>query len=121
MEILLTWRELLLAVILASLVYLLEYTLFSRWRARKGAASSQAVQGEIQALRDELAQLRQRLDVLESGKAVNLEQEIDNLSSIYEHALTYAREGIPAQEIAGLCGISISEATLIVAMQQSKN
>lgn len=121
MEILLTWRELLLAVILASLVYLLEYTLFSRWRARKGAPPSQAAHGEIQALRDELAQLRQRLDTLESRNAANHAQEIDNLSSIYEHALAYAREGLPAQEIAALCGISISEATLIVAMQQSKN
>ena len=118
MDIALTWRELLVAVSLATLVYLLEYAVFSRRRSRKTVDRETAHAAELRALMDEMSALKQRLDELEARIAASGAQEVGATPSIYDYALQYAKESMPIQEIAGRCGISLSEATLIVTMQK---
>lgn len=121
MDITLTWRELLVAVFLATLVYLLEYAVFSRRRSRKTVDRDAAHVAELHALKDELSALKHRFDELEARIGATGAQEAGAAPTIYDYALQYAKDGMPAQEIAGRCGISVSEATLIVAMHQEKN
>ena len=73
---------------------------------------------ELRALRSELATLQQRLDEMKAQKSRVRAAEAGAPSSIYEYAVQYARDGMSAHEIAGHCGISVGEATLIVAMHQ---
>lgn len=118
MEITLTWRELLIAVVLATVVYLLEYALFASRRRRQQIVADPALTGELDKLRDEMSSLRQRLEQLETRLDAPESPEAEAAQSVYDYAAQYAREGMTPQDIAGRCGISVSEATLIVAMHQ---
>ena len=109
-----TGRELLLAVILASLVYLLEVWLFSR--RSKGAPPSEK---RIKALETEIEILKQRLQALEDMPPVG--SSLDARANTYADAQRMAREGTPALELAGSLGISRGEAELIVALQRAEN
>jgi Tfp pilus assembly protein PilN len=109
-----TGRELLLAVILASLVYLLEVWLFSR--RDKGATPSDK---RIKALETEIDLLKQRLQALEDMPPVG--SSLDARTNTYADAQRMAREGTPALELAGSLGISRGEAELIVALQRAEN
>jgi len=112
----LTGRELLvfviLAAVLATVVYLLETLLFSR--RRKPAAAPDA---RIEALRGELASLKARVENLEAKPPV--ESALDTQAATYAEAMRLAREGGSAQELAGQLGISRSEAELIIALQRA--
>lgn len=113
-----TWRELLIAVILASLVYLLEVAVFSR-RRRARAAEPEATAGELARLREDVATLRQRLEAVEArlaSEAARLEEETP-----YARAVRLAREGLTAQELASRCGISRGEAELIIALNRAES
>ncbi|MFZ5484192.1 MAG: DUF2802 domain-containing protein [Pseudomonadota bacterium] len=110
MEFTLTWREILIAVVLASLFYLVEVTVFSRRSKGADRAAGEA------DLRQELANLRARVDQLEARLAPAESAPPEDDLAIYDHAVAYARQGHPAPEIAGRCGISIDEATLIVTL-----
>ena len=110
MEFTLTWREILIAVVLASLFYLIEVTVFSR--RNKG---SDRTAGEAD-LRQALTDRRARVDQLEARLAPEASAAPEDDLAIYDHAVAYARQGYPASEIAGRCGISIDEATLIVTL-----
>ena len=109
-----TGRELLLAVILASLVYLLEVWLFSR--RSKSTAPSEI---RIKALETEIEILKQRLQALEDMPPVG--SSLDARANTYADAQRMAREGTPALELAGSLGISRGEAELIVALQRAEN
>ncbi len=109
-----TGRELLLAVILASLVYLLEVWLFAR-RSKGGAPSEK----RIKALETEIEILKQRLQALEDIPPMG--SSLDARANTYADAQRMAREGAPAQELAGSLGISRGEAELIVALQRAEN
>ncbi len=109
-----TGRELLLAVILASLVYLLEVWLFSR-RGKDVAPSEK----RIKALETEIEILKQRLQALEDMPPVG--SSLDARANTYADAQRMAREGTPALELAGSLGISRGEAELIVALQRAEN
>lgn len=121
--IVLTWRELLIAVILATLVYLLEIAVFSRRRRAKGAAETPGQQAdalsELDRLRDELATLRQRLEGLEARLDSALTDKAAEHTP-YGRAVRLAREGYTAQELASRCGISRGEAELIIALNQTE-
>lgn len=118
--IVLTWRELLIAIVLATLVYLLEVAVFSRLRRPKGqgeATMSDSTVQELSQLRAEVASLRQRLDSLEAqlkSAAANKAAE----DTPYGRAVRLAREGLTAQELANRCGISRGEAELIIALNR---
>lgn len=109
-----TGRDLLvvviLAVLLATVVYLLETLLFSRRR-------KPALEQRLAAMQVELDALKARLEQLELRPPLN--SALDTQASIYAEAMRLAREGLPAQEVAEHLGISRSEAELIIALQRS--
>lgn len=112
----LSGRELLvfviLAVLFATVIYLLETLLFSR--RRRPAAPPDA---RIEALQDELAALQARVENLEAKPPV--ESALDTQATTLASAMRMAREGASAQELAGQLGISRSEAELIIALQRT--
>jgi hypothetical protein len=118
MEFTITWRELLVAVILATLVYLLESALFARRRRPPPPAAPQATDPEVHKLRAEVVTLQRRLDELEVKLGVAEHPGSEDAHAAYDYAVQYARQGMIAPEIAARCGISIDEATLIVAIHQ---
>lgn len=117
--IVITWRELLIAVVLACLFYLAEAALFSRLR-RKAQARTDTTDGkaaELARLQEEVAGLRLRLDALEARVSATHDAAED---TPYGRAARLAREGLTAQELASRCGISRGEAELIVALNRSE-
>ena len=114
----LTGRELLvfviLAVVLATVLYLLETLLFSR---RRKPAALQQQDARIEALQGELAALKARVEDLEAKPPV--ESALDTQATTYAEAMRLARAGASAQELAGQLGISRSEAELIIALQRT--
>lgn len=110
-----TGRELLLAVVLATLVYLLEVWLMSRFGKR--AASTRA-DARISALESEVVALKQRLQALEENPPAD--SGLDTRASTYADAQRMAREGMAALELAGSLGISRAEAELIVALHRTQ-
>lgn len=120
MELTLTWYELLIAVILATVVYLLESLVFSR---RGNSASTPSLpdklEKELAGLRAEVDAMRQRLAVMDGKPVRDGAAETDNGHSPYDYAVQYARQGMIAPEIAARCGISRDEAALIIAMHRA--
>lgn len=108
-----TGRELLGAVILAGLVYLLEVWLFSRNREARRDARNQA---RLDGLEEEVAALKTRIERLESRPAA--ESPLDTQKSLHAEAMRLARAGVSAQELAAQLGISLTEADLIVALHR---
>lgn len=121
--IVLTWRELLIAILLATLVYLLEVAVFSRRRRSREAVEIPRQQGEASSevvrLRDEVANLRLRLEALEA-RLESATSEKPAEDTPYGRAVRLAREGITAQELASRCGISRGEAELIIALNRAE-
>ncbi len=121
--IVLTWRELLIAILLATLVYLLEVAVFSRRRRAKGATETRAQEGdtlsEVARLRDEVAGMRQRLEILEA-RIESAQSDKTAEDTPYGRAVRLAREGISAKELASRCGISRGEAELIIALNRGE-
>ena len=113
-----TGRELLvvviLAVVLATVVYLLETLLFSR---RRKPDATPRLDARIEALQCELAALDARVENLEAKPP--LESALDTQATTYAEAMRLAREGVSAQELAGHLGISRGEAELIIALQRA--
>ncbi|MFA5082609.1 MAG: DUF2802 domain-containing protein [Hydrogenophilaceae bacterium] len=114
MEFIITWRELLIAVVLATVIYLLESVVLSKRRGSKVATDN----SEIDKLCAELAALQRRLDELESRLGVAESPESESVHAAYDYAIQYARQGMIAPDIAARCGISRDEAALIVAMHR---
>lgn len=124
-----TWRELLVVVILVLAVYVAEMLLFIRsggqrsrikfWQKREpgtGAGTARdirIVREELAELRDELAEMRGELEVLKNIQVSG--------NSPYTQAIQMAREGHEIGEVAETCGISRGEAELIVAVHRGNN
>lgn len=121
-----TWRELLVVVILVLAVYVAEMLLFMRsggkrqrlkpWRREESSRSSSAretrlLQEEMEDLRNELAELRGEVEVLKTLQASG--------NSPYAQAIEMAKEGHEVGEVAATCGISRGEAELIVAVHRT--
>jgi hypothetical protein len=109
-----TGRELLLAVVLASLVYLLEIWLFSRLGK---AGSKVASAHRIRTLEAEIESLKQRVQALEDHPPTG--SSLDSRAATYADAQRMAREGAAAMEMASSLGISRGEAELIIALQRA--
>jgi hypothetical protein len=110
-----TGRELLLAVVLASVVYLLEVWLFSR---RTKLRTTLTQENRLAVLEAEIAALKQRMASFEERPPTG--SAFDEDASRYADANRMAREGLPAQELAEKLGISHSEAELIIALQRAE-
>lgn len=111
-----TGRELLLAVVLATVVYLLEVLLFSR---RHKGRNTTGVDAKVAALEAEVDALKQRLQALEEKPPAG--SGLDVRTATYADAQRMAREGTSAMELAGSLGISRGEAELIIALQRAEN
>ena len=144
-SIIITWRELLLVLAAVLAVYVAEMLLLLRrrgnpgWRLWQRGAQANAqsraladLRAQVEALRMELAQLRERAGVApEAGTPPAqapvaerprrmLELPVEGVTP-YAHAIRMAREGCPVAEVAGDCGISRGEAELIVALYRSSS
>jgi len=115
-----TWRELLIAVILASLIYLLEVAVFSQRRSASAAREpmSESTMVELGRLREEIAALHQRIEALELRLAPATSERPEE-DTPYGRAVRLASEGLTAQELASRCGISRGEAELIIALKRA--
>ncbi len=118
MTLTMTWPELLIAVILATAIYLLETVILSR-RRRHGLhpAATGDLDNEVHKLRAEVITLQHRIEELEVRLGEE-SPEVEVSHSAYDYAIQYARQGMIAPEIAARCGISQDEATLIVALHR---
>lgn len=115
-----TWKELLIAGIIVLAVYIAEMLLLMSsgksiglrfWRRR-------AENRELAKLKNRLAALEIRLARLEeSGDSADTLGEI--ASNSYGKAFSLAKQGMDVAQVAATCGISRSEAELIVAMQRN--
>jgi hypothetical protein len=116
-----TWRELLVVAIVVLGVYAAEMLLLLRWSSNRGTlawkrgAQTAPESQRITAVSLELAELRKQV--------ARLEAEVEKLraagvpsSSPYNQAITLARQGASASDVATTCGISRGEAELIVAL-----
>lgn len=111
-------RELLIAVVLATVIYLLETLVFSKKRRQNNVARMEPrlePSIEVEALKAELASLKARVEALE--KQLEVREEEAPLSP-YAQATQLARQGMSASELCERCGISRGEAELIVALNQ---
>ncbi|NTV95757.1 MAG: DUF2802 domain-containing protein [Thiobacillus sp.] len=112
MEFSISLQDLLIALVLATVIYLLESALFSR-RRRKSAGTD-----GIETVKAQMANLSQRLDALEARLGDGEADAAEVSHAAYDYAVQYARQGMIAPEIAARCGISRDEAALIVAMHR---
>ncbi|HEX8978991.1 MAG TPA: DUF2802 domain-containing protein [Parasulfuritortus sp.] len=117
MALTITWPELLIALVLATVVYLMETLILSRRRKPRAAAETD-LKNEVHRLRAEVVALQRRLDEFEARTGVADAPDMETVHSTYDYAVQYARQGMIAPEIAARCGISQDEATLIVALHR---
>ena len=118
-SIVITWRELLIVVVLLLAVYIAEMLLLMRsgnglFRKRRPAEPA-STETETTALREEVASLRSRLEALEHY-VQQLQAENTSESSPYNRAIQMAKQGRDIGSISERCGISRGEAELIVSM-----
>ena len=117
-SIVITWRELLIVVVLLLAVYIAEMLLLMRSGSglfRKKRAEPSPSEAETTALREEVASLHARLDALEHY-VQQVQAENTSESSPYNRAIQMAKQGRDIGSISERCGISRGEAELIVSM-----
>lgn len=118
-NIVITWRELLIAGVLILAVYIAEMLLLMRsggslLRKHHLPDAEQENRSKAES-RAEIEQLAQRIDALEQQM---LKMHAENLQEAtpYNRAIQMARQGRDAARISESCGISRGEAELIVSM-----
>ena len=116
-SIVITWRELLIVVVLFLAVYAAEMLLLMRTgtgllRKRSSAGAEQSK--DESALRDEVEKLGARIAVLE--QYIQQMQSESTEETPYNRAIQLARLGRDVSRISESCGISRGEAELIVSM-----
>jgi len=110
-----TGRELLIAVVLATAIYLFVVLLFSRRRKQSQVAPLEA---RLAALENEIATLNARLQALEARPPA--ESSLDTQAMNYAEAVRLARGGAAPEELAGSLGMSRAEAELIIALHRNE-
>jgi hypothetical protein len=109
-----TGRELLIAIVLATAVYLLEVFFFSR---RRNRSDNGKLAARINAVEAELVELKERIEALEVRPPAD--SALDTQKSLHAEAVRMARNGALAQELVERLGISLTEADLIIALQKT--
>ncbi len=71
----------------------------------------QQLRRESAALRDEVLRVREELAGIKASR---------NVSPLYGEAMSLAQQGVPADGIAGQCGISLGEAELVAALARGE-
>lgn len=117
-----TWRELLIVVVLVLAVYIAEVLLLTRSPGRRGFAFSrdkaeETRLDEVRFLRADYVELREQLEKLQGEVD---EMKLAQASTPYSQAIKLAQQGLDAAHIAGDCGISRGEAELIEALYHAK-
>ena len=118
-HIIITWRELLLFVVVVLAVYIAEMLLVMRANGglRKPRWLSMMHEKRVEAeLRQEIAALHERVERLEAS--LPLSGGAGDEDTPYNRAILMARQGADAGQLADECGISRGEAELIVSMQK---
>ena len=118
-----TWRELLIVIVLVLAVYIAEMLLLMRSGKNRGLklwqkgllAHSQTraldhMEEEISHLREQISRLESEVEQLKSAQPA---------ATPYSQAIQMAQQGADAGELAANCGISRGEAELIVALYRS--
>jgi len=120
-SIVITWRELLIVVVVVLGVYVAEMLLMMRssggLRKPRWLGMIQEKKAEAE-LRRELEALRKRVEQLESHAEMFLKKDEDDTDTPYNRAILLARQGYDAARLSEECGISRGEAELIVSMQK---
>lgn len=122
-NIVITWRELLLVVVIILAVYIAEMLLLMRTggsplRKPRWLGLIQEKKMEM-ALREEIEQLKARVALLEARGAPVPEEPVEEMSP-YQRAIQLARQGRDVDRISASCGISRGEAELIVSMHGTR-
>jgi hypothetical protein len=117
--IVITWRELLVVLVIVLGVYVAEMLLMMRssgnLRRPRWLGLIQEKKFETE-LRQELEALRQRIEQLEAS--LPIKKEDGETDTPYNRAILLARQGYDAARLSEECGISRGEAELIVSMQK---
>ncbi len=135
--IVITWRELLIAIIAVLAVYAAELLLLLRFgrqprlpfrtRARPDPASQPLQNYALGHLREEVNELRRTVATLRTDleslqkRSVNAAPAAPAATTPYAQAIQLAREGGDAVALARDCGISRGEAELIVALHSTRH
>ena len=121
-SIVITWRELLLVVVLILSVYAAEVLLLTRsGKGLVGRRGSAARDRELQALEAEVSGLYLRVDKLQEEVAQLKNGQTGTSAAAvrpYSDAVKMAGEGMDADQLAASCGISRAEAELIIAVNR---
>ncbi|MBS4096859.1 MAG: DUF2802 domain-containing protein [Sulfuricella sp.] len=115
--IVITWRELLIVVILISAVYVAEVLLLTRNGGRFGKNGDDKRSRELQSLELDMTHLHERIEYL----TVEVEKlKNGQASSVrpYGEAVKLADNGMDVEQLAAHCGISRGEAELIIAVNR---
>lgn len=122
-NIIISWREVLLAGVLVLVVYIAELLLFLRASGSEiGRPAFLGVFRKKRAVDDTPARLKhlgERLDALEMQMQSLVAEKAAAEASPYQRAIQMARQGRDAARISEGCGISFSEAELIVSLHGS--
>ncbi|HNA82273.1 MAG TPA: DUF2802 domain-containing protein [Thiobacillaceae bacterium] len=109
-------KDLLIAVVLGTLVYLLETVLFSR---RPRSKSDPEIPRRLDDMEAQLTGLKDRLEALEARPPVD--SGLDTRGALYADALRMAMDGNQPQELVARLGISRGEAELIIALNKAES
>lgn len=113
-----TWRELLLVVILILGVYVAEVLLLTRQGSRFGKAKeNDARERDVHALELDIERLHERINLLQA-EMEKLKSGQASAVRPYGEAVKLAEGGMDVDQLAVNCGISRGEAELIIAVNR---
>lgn len=111
-----TWRELLIGLIVALAFYVTELIVFLGASRKK--TEIRFDRGELEALREELAELRLHQAAMQ--KEIERFRAEAETPAPYSQAIRMVRQGLGPAEIAAACDISKGEAELIASLHRGK-
>ncbi len=121
----LTWRELVIVIVLVLAVYIAEMILLIRSNRRPSLSALWRKGSESARLGKEIERLYTHLEELQE-QVGNLHDELAKIKAVqlppsaYPLAIQMAQAGHTPSQLAETCGISLSEADLIVALHRKE-